>query len=131
MGAVWPGAARPPATAPPLSPPWTDLAQEAGQPLGSAVELQGLRLGPISLLGAPLEIFRAIKEDVKREARSQVTLVLGLTNGDIGYAPDRETAAKGGYAVDTVPLIVGELPFRDIHTELVRELLLVEADLRP
>jgi hypothetical protein len=102
---------------------------EAGEPAGAPVEVQGLRLGPISLLGAPLEIFQAIKNDVRQGARSPVTLVLGLTNGDIGYAPDRNVSAKGGYAVDTVPLIVGELPFRDIHGELVRELLEVEKGL--
>ena len=104
-------------------------AIEAGEPTSPLVELQGLRFGPFSLLGAPLEIFQAIKNDVTNGARSRVALVLGLTNGGIGYAPDRTTAASGGYAADMVPLIVGEFPFKDIHTELVRELLELEDSL--
>lgn len=99
---------------------------EAGEPTSTPVELQGLRLGPVSLLGSPLEIFQAIKNEVKSNAKSDVALVLGLTNGDVGYAPDKTMAAKGGYAADMVPIIVGEFPFKDIHTELVRELLQLE-----
>ncbi len=102
---------------------------EAGEPVSRPVELQGLRLGPLSLLGAPLEIFQAIKNEIKTEAKSPVPLVMGLTNGDIGYAPDKTTAARGGYAADMVPLIVGEFPFKDIHGELVREMLELEKGL--
>ena len=107
-------------------------AIEAGEPTSPLVELQGLRFGPFSLLGAPLEIFQAIKNDITNGAKSSVPLVLGLTNGDIGYAPDRTTAAsggRGGHTVDIVPLVVGEFPFKDIHTELVRELLELDSSL--
>ncbi len=89
-------------------------------------EVQGIRLGPVAFLGAPFEIMQAIKNDVVAAARAPIPLVMGLTNGNMGYAPDKTVAARGGYAADLVPMIVGRLPYRDIHTELAQALL--EAD---
>ncbi len=86
-------------------------------------EIQGIRLGPVEFLGAPLEIMQAIKNDIVVAAKAPVTLVMGITNGGMGYAPDRTAAARGGYAADTVPMIVGRMPFLDIHTELVTAML--------
>jgi hypothetical protein len=54
---------------------------------------------------------------------------VGLTNDSVGYAPDRTAAERGGYAADTVPLIVGALPHADIHTELVNSFLKLEGKL--
>lgn len=89
-------------------------------------ELQALKLGPITLLGAPLEIFQAIKNDVVRDAASEITLVLSVCNGMAGYAPDRTIAAAGGYAVNTVPMIFGHRPYARIHEELVEALLTLD-----
>jgi hypothetical protein len=102
---------------------------DSGETLEPATELQGLRLGPVSLLGAPLEIFQAIKNDVRAAAQAPVALVMGVTNDGLGYAPDKTTAERGGYAADMVPLILGNLPFANIHEELVRELLALDAEL--
>jgi hypothetical protein len=104
-------------------------AREAGQSLEPAAELQGFRIGPIALLGAPFEVFRAIKQDVVARAKSPIPLVLGITNDDLGYAVDRAAAARGGYAADLVPLICRALPFANIHDELVGELLALDAAL--
>lgn len=100
-----------------------------GDSLEPASELHGLRLGPLALLAAPLEIFQAIKNEVKAQARAPIPLVMGLTNDQLGYAPDRTVAARGGYAADNVPLILGAAPFAAIHDELVRELLALDAQL--
>jgi len=102
---------------------------EAGLPLNAPTELQGFRLGSVALLGAPFEIFREIKQEILGKARLPITVVLGLTNDALGYAPDRETAARGGYAAEQVPIMKGDLPFTDIHGELVRELLALDAAL--
>lgn len=48
---------------------------------------------------------------------------MGITNGNMGYAPDKDIAARGGYPVDRVPMIVGRLPYSNIHAELVAALL--------
>ena len=97
---------------------------EKGEDLQSqTAEIQGISLGPVEFLGAPLEIMQAIKNDIVVAAKAPVTLVMGITNGSMGYAPDRTAAARGGYASDTVPMIVGRMPFLDIHTELVNAFL--------
>ncbi len=93
--------------------------RRAGEPVGEPTELQGFRLGPLALLGAPFEVMQAVKNDVVAAAQSPLPLVLGLTNDCLGYAPDRTVAARGGYAADMVPLMGGALPFADIHRELV------------
>jgi hypothetical protein len=106
-------------------------AKEAGQPFETPTDVQGIRLGPIEFLGSPLETFRAIKQEVVAQARAPIPLVMGITNDTLGYAPDRETAAKGGgYAAGFVPLMGGSVPFADIHGELVRELLSLDAALQ-
>jgi len=58
-----------------------------------------------------------------------MTLVMGITNDGLGYAPDKTAAARGGYAADTVPLLLGSLAFANIHEELVREALALDAAL--
>lgn len=103
------------------------LAQlKAGQSLEPSTTVQGLRLGPVSFLGAPFEIFRAIKNDVVAAATSPLPLVMGFTGDSLGYAVDKTKAAQGGYAADLVPLICGALPFANIHEELVDALLKLE-----
>jgi len=96
---------------------------ERGESLSNIDELQALRIGPIKFLGAPLEIFQAIKNDAKAGIGSSTALVMGITNGMAGYAPDHTAAARGGYAADMVPLILGQLPYADIHTELANALI--------
>ena len=91
--------------------------------LTQTAEIQGIRLGPVEFLGAPLEIMQAIKNEVVAAAKAPVTLVMGITNGSMGYAPDKTAAARGGYAADIVPMIVGRMPFRDIHSELAQAFL--------
>ncbi|MEW6358693.1 MAG: neutral/alkaline non-lysosomal ceramidase N-terminal domain-containing protein [Planctomycetota bacterium] len=104
-------------------------ALDAGESLQPPSEVQGLRLGPIALLGGPFEIFQAIKNEVVAKARAPIPLVMGITNDAIGYAVDRAKAAQGGYAADLVPLICGALPFADTHGELVAALLEIDATL--
>ena len=92
-------------------------------------EIQGIRLGPMSFLGSPFEIMQAIKNDVRAAAKAPIPLVMGITNGAMGYATDRTVAARGGYAADIVPMIAGRLPYLDIHSELVEGLLSIDAAL--
>lgn len=108
-----------------------DLLRRAreGQSLAPATELHGMRIGPLALLGSPFETFQAIKNDVVARAAAEIPLVLGFVNDSIGYAPDREKARRGGYAVDMVPLICGQLPFANAHDELVDGLLRLDARL--
>ena len=96
---------------------------ERGESLSPVTEMHGVRIGPIALLGSPFETFQAIKNDACEQAVAPIPLVTSFVNDSVGYAVDKRCAAHGGYAADMVPLICGELPFADIHEELVRELL--------
>ena len=96
---------------------------ESGTYTDPASELQGLRLGDVSLVAGPLETFQQIKNDVVARAPGPVTLAMGITNDCLGYAPDAATAEGSGYAASQVPFMLGELPFADIHRELVEGLL--------
>jgi hypothetical protein len=96
---------------------------ETGSGVEKATELQGFRLGAVSLLAAPFEIFQQIKNDVLTPEAAPVTLVMGITNDSLGYAPDGDTAARGGYAATQVPFMLGDLPFANVHEELVQGLL--------
>jgi hypothetical protein len=102
----------------------------AGKVTAPSTEIQGFRVGPMLLLASPFETFQAIKNDIKARTGVPLTLVLGCTNDTLGYAPDRTAAARGGYAADVVPLIVGTLPFSCIHDELVEQLVALAAALQ-
>jgi hypothetical protein len=91
--------------------------------------LHALGLGPITILTTPFEVFQAIKNDVRKQSRSENPWVLSTTDEYKGYAPDRATAARGGYAADQVPMMIGEPPYADIHGELVQALIELEGKL--
>ncbi len=105
------------------------VALREGRPVTQPTIVQGVRVGPIGLYGAPFEIFQAIKNDVVEAAQAPVPVVMGLTNDEVGYAPDRTAAERGGYAADQVPLMTGTLPMAKIHDELVATLLELDAEL--
>lgn len=92
---------------------------ERGIAFEDPTEVQGLRLGPAVFVGSPFETFQAIKNDVKKRSPSPLTFVMSFCNDSIGYATDRDTAKRGGYAADMVPLICGARPFARVHDELV------------
>lgn len=106
-------------------------AIEQGHPLNVPTLIQAVRIGLLGVYVSPFEVFQAIKNDVVQAARAPAPLVLGLTNDAQGYAPDRTVAARGGYAADQVPLMLGILPLANIHDELVEALLQLDRDLFP
>ena len=103
---------------------------EKNEPLNEPTEIHGMRIGPVAILGSGFETFQAIKNDVVGKASGPVTLVTSFANDSVGYAPDRTCAARGGYAADMVPLICGQLPYANIHDELVEVMLSVDEKLR-
>ncbi|HPT96712.1 MAG TPA: hypothetical protein PLU39_02470, partial [Armatimonadota bacterium] len=102
---------------------------EAGEKMEPVSEVQGFRLGPVALLGAPFEVMQAIKNDVVARSRHTIPLVMGLTNDSLGYAPDRDAEARAGYAARMVPMIKGMLPLKGVHDELVKVLLRLDGAL--
>jgi hypothetical protein len=93
-----------------------------------SVNVHGLRIGPVALLGVGLEVFHSLQEPVLRESPRPHTWVVSLVSGN-GYAPDKAAHAKKGYTDELVPLLVGEIPFARIYDELPRELIRLSREL--
>ena len=100
-----------------------------GGTLHPATQIQGLRLGPVALLGSGFEVFQAISNEIVAASTHPVTLVAGLTNDAMGHATDHEMAAKGGYAQQQVPLMGAALAYSRIHDELRDELIALSQEL--
>jgi hypothetical protein len=92
------------------------------------VAVQGLRIGPVALLGVGLEVFHSLQAPVLRGSPHPHTWVVSLVSG-AGYAPDKAACAKKGYTDDLVPLVVGERPYARIYAEVPRELIRLAREL--
>lgn len=98
-----------------------ELARQArGEPFDETVEVQALRLGGVTLVGAPFEIMRRYRARVQAQFNTPV-LVMSLCNGALGYAPERESFdLPGNYAAQIVPYLVGCPPLApSVEDELV------------
>jgi hypothetical protein len=92
------------------------------------VNVQGLRIGPVALLGVGLEVFHSLQAPVLRGSPHGHTWVVSLAGG-AGYAPDKRAQAKKGYTDELVPLLGGEVPFARIYDQLPRELIRLAREL--
>jgi hypothetical protein len=68
-----------------------------------AMEVHGIRIGPVALVGTPIEPFIELGMAVVRESPFQMTMVSGYTNGYRNYLPTLAEYARGGYEVDITP----------------------------
>ena len=71
------------------------------------LELHGLRIGPVSLVGVPMEPFIELGLEIEARSPSPMTLVSGYTNGYRNYLPTEAEFARGGYEVDIAPFQAG------------------------
>ena len=62
-------------------------------------EVQTLRIGDVSLVGVPAELFARLGQDIKQQAHTPFTFVSTYTNGNVGYIPTREEYPYCGYEV--------------------------------
>jgi hypothetical protein len=69
--------------------------------------VQGMRIGPVALLGVPVEIFTEIGAEIRDSSPFATTLVSGYWNGCQYYLPTDAERARGGYEVDISPLQAG------------------------
>jgi neutral ceramidase len=60
-------------------------------------EVMAIRLGDVSLVGLPGEVFCESGLEIKRRSPAGHTLVAELANDAIGYVPAHESYAHGGY----------------------------------
>jgi len=96
---------------------------KAGHPIAKPTEIQGIRIGPLVVLGSGLEASQAIKNDIVSKAAGPTTLVASMINDGLGYAVDKAVADRGGYAAQTAPFICGMIPYSNAAEELTDALL--------
>jgi len=63
--------------------------------------LQAMLLGDVALVGVPGELFTSLGMEMKRRSPFRHTYIVELANDYIGYIPDEEGFALGGYQVWT------------------------------
>ncbi len=70
-----------------------------------SVELMVVRIGDVAFVGMPGEIFCEFGMDIKEKSPFKSTLVMGLTNGSIGYLPTEISYTQGPKGF--TPMITG------------------------
>jgi neutral ceramidase len=79
------------------------------------LEVQAFRVGPVALLGAPMEVFGELGAAIGSASPFAWTAVSGYTNGSAGYLPTAEAFAEGGYEVETASPFAGEAGARFVE----------------
>ena len=81
------------------------------QPPGVEAEVQALRIGDVYVAAHPAELFSSFGLNLRRRWPHPNLLVLGYSNGSIGYLPDMVEIHRGGYAALQSPRFTGQCPF--------------------
>jgi neutral ceramidase len=72
-----------------------------------ALLVHGVRLGPVALVGVPVELFCEIGMAIRDRSPFPKTLVSGYWNGYRNYLPTDAERARGGYEIDISPFRPG------------------------
>jgi hypothetical protein len=69
--------------------------------------VHGVRLGPVALVGVPVELFCEIGMSIRDRSPFTTTLVSGYWNGYRNYLPTDAERERGGYEIDISPFRPG------------------------
>jgi hypothetical protein len=69
--------------------------------------VHGVRLGPVALVGVPVELFCEIGMSIRDRSPFARTLVSGYWNGYRNYLPTDVERSRGGYEIDISPFAPG------------------------
>lgn len=69
--------------------------------------VHGVRLGPVALVGVPVELFSEIGSAIRDASPFGTTLVSAYWNGYRNYLPTDEERPRGGYEIDISPFLPG------------------------
>ncbi len=76
------------------------------------ITLSALRLGDVALVFHPAELYTCYGLTIRRDSDFAHTLVVGYSDGFVGYLPDPKAYQAGEYAALTVPKILDYPPFQ-------------------
>jgi hypothetical protein len=86
-----------------------EAAAEAGGEPEVSLELQAIRVGELAIVATAAETFCAIGTEIARRSPFLETVVLGYSNGCIGYLPTFDAYPLGGYEIDGAYRFYGTL----------------------
>ena len=69
--------------------------------------VHGVRLGPVALVGVPVELFSELGTAIRDGSPFPTTLVSGYWNGYRNYLPTDAERERGGYEIDISPFRPG------------------------
>ena len=92
---------------------WTDeiLPVLESRPETLEAEVQAIRIGDISLVANPSELFTTLGLEVRRRWSEGDLFMLSYANGSIGYLPDAHDVERRTYAAIQSPKFTGQFPF--------------------
>ena len=87
------------------------------------VELNAIMFGDVSVVTFPAEMFDTTGMQIKSQTPSEMTLLMGYTNGVHGYLPDAEAFEHGGYEAGNTLFLPGAAEdFVSIYLNTLNEL---------
>ncbi len=93
--------------------------QENSLPTHQPMNAQVLRIGDVALAALASETFAEIGLNVKSQSPFVRTIVLGYTNGCIGYLPTAKAYEEGGYEVELAFKFYGKLLMHGPESEKI------------
>ncbi len=74
-----------------------DQIEMAGRTDPYELEIQVFRIGQVAIVALPGEFFVEHGLEIKAQSPAELTLVVGLANGSVGYVPTLDAFEQGGY----------------------------------
>jgi len=78
-----------------------DLPPKVSKEEGRQIRLQGIRLGDAMIVALSAEVFVEYALFGREASPAEATLILGYSNGNIGYLPTAAAYPEGGYEIRT------------------------------
>jgi hypothetical protein len=99
-----------------LSPlPLNSVARNAALPFDDGTKqtlaVHGIRIGDAIMLGMGGEAFVEYALHIREKSPAKSTIVMGYTDGSIGYLPTKQALAEGGYETMAWKKVPGARPF--------------------
>jgi hypothetical protein len=103
---------------------YDDNKNRAPNQMALTRSISSLLLGPVGIVFHPTELYSFYGLLIRAKSHLPTTLVVGYTDGLVGYVADPTAYKKGAYSVYTVPKIVDYPPFRPEAAEMLSAALL-------
>ena len=78
----------------------SESRSDPSHPEHESAELQAIRMGDLTVIGVPGELFAQTALAVRAGHPRARIVIAGLANGDLGYLPPPAASAQGGYEVE-------------------------------